>query len=132
MVPYHHTCHHVSIYTPSRAFRSSSDEKENNSFVQDENLRVFWLAVILCSGSPCLEQTSNTAILSHSSKLLLKPFPLPPLWGILTNLQALDAVPDWLVITGGGGGGGGLGERKGSKGLQDVCVCVCVCVRECV
>ena len=48
MVPCHHTCHHVSVYTPSHALSSSSDEKL--FLVQDGNLRalvtshsLFWL-----------------------------------------------------------------------------------------
>ena len=79
MVPCHHTCHHVSVYTPSQALHSSSDEKENNSFVQDENLRFLVTSHSLFRlplSRTTFLLTSNTAVLSHSSKLLLKPFPL--------------------------------------------------------
>ena len=79
--------------------------------------------------------TSDTAVLSHSSKCLLKTFlftsaytlsyskPFQKHWMmyLIFNSFAAD------VFT-------GLGEIEGlSEGLRDfVCVCVCVCVCTCV
>ena len=95
--------------------------------------------------------TSNTAILSHSSKLLLKPFSLlqptlsysNPFTGIgcctwfLSFFFCCCLHWWWLIIFGGVVGGGGLGvgvverdwerERKVS-GCEIVCVWVYMCV----
>ena len=43
----------LSVYTPSRTLRSSSDEEQ-----KDGNLRALVTGRSLCSGSPCLEQPS--------------------------------------------------------------------------
>ena len=76
----HHTCHYVSlysIYTPSCTLHSSSGEKL--FLVKDENLRALVTGRSLfrlpLSGTTSL-LTSDTAVLSHTSKLLLKPFSL--------------------------------------------------------
>ena len=49
--PYLSSC--LSVYTPSCTLSSSSDGKESLCKVENEML---WLPVLLCSGSPCLEQ----------------------------------------------------------------------------
>ena len=98
---------------------------------------------LLLSGATFL-LTSDTAVLSHSSKLLLKLFSLLlPILSYSNLSQALDAVLDlifccWLtdvcvciVVLGGckaGGGGGGLRERGGGKrGVVRLCGCACGC-----
>ena len=50
----------LPAYIPNRTLRSSSDDERNKNklfLVQDGNLQL-WLPVVLCSGSPCLEQPS--------------------------------------------------------------------------
>ena len=61
--PYLSSC--LSLYTPSRTLRSSSDEK-NNSFLCKMETQGLWSPVVLCSGAPCLEQSSS----SHPTQLL--------------------------------------------------------------
>ena len=73
--PYLSLC--LSVYTPSCTLHSSSGEKL--FLVKDENLRALVTGRSLfrlpLSGTTFL-LTSDTAVLSHTSKLLLKPFSL--------------------------------------------------------
>ena len=59
--PYLSSC--LSLYTPSRALRSSSDEK---SFLCKMETQGLWSLVILCPGAPCLKQSSSP----HPTQLL--------------------------------------------------------------
>ena len=85
---------------------------------------------------PTFLHTPATAVLSHSSKLLLKPLSLLCLlWAALTFSQALDAVFDsffccwrlhWLTDDLREWGVERLGER-GKRGAEILCMCVHVC-----
>ena len=61
--PYLSSC--LSVYTPSRTLRSSSDE-EKNSFQCKMETQGLWSPVDLCSGAPCLKQSSSP----HPTQLL--------------------------------------------------------------
>ena len=62
--PYLSSC--LSVYTPSRTLRSSSDGKKKNSFQCKMETQGLWSPVVLCSGAPCLEQSSSL----HPTQLL--------------------------------------------------------------
>ena len=67
--------------------------------LQDGNSRA-WSLVIFCSCAPCLEQTflptSDTAVPSHSSKILLKPS--CSLLPILSYLDPLECFFSWTAV----------------------------------
>ena len=128
----------LSECTPSRTLRSTSDEKA-----------LFGLPVVLVrlpSFGTTFLLTSDTAVLSHSSKCLLKPFSLLRPALSCSNLFT-GAVADFCLLlllaadvfkrlTGNWlfrGEGWGGAEREGSQGLcMRACVCLCVCVCVCV
>ena len=103
MVPCHHTCHHVFLYALLLA-RFIPVQVKKLFLVQGGNLSTLATGHSLfrlpLSGTTFL-LTSNTAVLSHSSELLLKLFSLflPTLtWTTLTLSEALDAVLDLILI----------------------------------
>ena len=79
MVPCHHTCPRVSLYTLLLAHSVPVQMGEKIFLVQDKNLRALVTGRSLfrlpLSGTTFL-LTSDIAVLSHSSKLLLKLFSL--------------------------------------------------------
>ena len=125
MVPCHHTCHRVFLYALCLA-HSIPVQVKKRFFVQGGNLSTLFTGHSLfrlpLSGTTFL-LTPNTAVLSHSSELLLKLFSL--FLPTLTLSQALDAVLDLILI---------LLLLSSLAGwwfsvVVMICVCVCVCVR---
>ena len=159
MVPCRHTCHHVSMYS----FLDSLFQFRWVFVVvvaQDGNLRALVTSLSLLrlplSGTTFL-LTSDTAVLSHSSWLLLEPFALllPTLSysnrftgiGCCTWFSSFaDILIGWVLIIGRGAGGWTETQGEGSEGCvytlewavretgrerkwEWMCVCVCrVCV----
>ena len=77
MVPCHHTCHRVSLYTLLLAHSVPVQMKKNYFLCKDGNLRALVTGRSLfrlpLSGTTFLLTSDYTAVLSHSSKLLSKP-----------------------------------------------------------